>query len=67
MIKLCNIGESTQCLVQYRHSFKISSYVNPLMAHWLRFCTAMQGAWVQSLIGELRSHMPHGEAKRFFF
>ena len=43
MIKLCNIGKSTQCLVQHRHSFKISSYVHPLMAHWLRFCTAHAG------------------------
>ena len=24
----------------------------------------MQATWVQSLIGELRSHMPHGVAKK---
>ena len=24
----------------------------------------MQGAWVQSLVGELRSHMPQGAAKK---
>ena len=24
----------------------------------------MQGMWVQSLVGELRSHMPHGVAKK---
>ena len=25
----------------------------------LRFCLPMQGVWVQSLVEELRSHMPH--------
>ena len=26
-----------------------------------------QGPWVQSLVGELRSHMPHSMAKKKFF
>ena len=28
-----------------------------LVVQWLRICLAMQGAQVQSLVGELRSHM----------
>ena len=28
------------------------------------FVLSMQGAWVQSVIGELRSHMPHGAGKK---
>ena len=26
------------------------------VVQWLRICLAMQGAWVQSLVGELRSY-----------
>ena len=32
------------------------------MGQWLRLCLPMQGAWIQSLVGELRSHMPCGLA-----
>ena len=32
-----------------------------LMIQWLRLCLPMQGVWVQSLVGELRFHMPHGQ------
>ena len=28
---------------------------------WLRFRLLIQRVWVQSLVGELRSHMPHGQ------
>ena len=31
-----------------------------LMVHWLRSCLPVQGTWVQSLRGELRSHMAWG-------
>ena len=31
-----------------------------LVVQWLRFCLLMQGVWVQSLVGELRFHMPRG-------
>ena len=27
------------------------------MVQWLRVCLPMQGTWVPSLVGELRSHM----------
>ena len=31
-----------------------------LVVQWLRIHLAMQGTWVQSLVGELRSHKPRG-------
>ena len=31
------------------------------MVQWLRLCLPMKGVAVQSLVGELRSHTPHGE------
>ena len=34
-----------------------------LAIQWLRIC-ALQGAWVQFRIEELRSHKPHGAAKK---
>ena len=30
----------------------------PCWPQWLRICLAMQGTWVRSLVGELRSHKP---------
>ena len=35
-----------------------------LEVQWLRLCLPMQGMWVWSLVGELRSHMPCGAAKK---
>ena len=32
----------------------------PLVVQWLRIRLPMQGTQVQSLVGELRSHMPRG-------
>ena len=29
--------------------------------------TKMYGAWVQSLVGQLRSHMPRGVAKKYIY
>ena len=37
------------------------------VVQWLRLPAANAGVWVQSLVGELRSHMPWGTAKRFCF
>ena len=31
-----------------------------LVVQWLRICLPVQGTWVQSLVRELRSHMPRG-------
>ena len=38
--------------------------VTSLVVQWLRFELPMQGAQVQSLNGELRSHMTHSMAKK---
>ena len=43
-----------------------------LVVQWLSLCLSMQGALVQSLVRELRSHMLHSAAKakvkkNFFF
>ena len=35
-----------------------------LAVKWLRMHTSMHGAWVQSLVRELRSYKSHGMAKR---
>ena len=35
-----------------------------LVAQGLGLQLPLQGAWVQSLVGELRSHMPCGVAKK---
>ena len=32
-----------------------------LEVQWLRLHLSMQGVWVQSLVGEQRSHIPHGQ------
>ena len=32
-----------------------------LAVQWLRLHFPMQGVRIQSLVGELRSHMPHGQ------
>jgi len=35
-----------------------------LEVQWLRFCALMQGVRVGSPVRELRSHLPHGRAKK---
>ena len=37
---------------------KKGSQETSLVVQCLRICLAMQGTWVQSLVRELRSHMP---------
>ena len=32
-----------------------------LVVQWLRLCLPMQGVWIQSLVGELRSHTLQGQ------
>jgi hypothetical protein len=32
-----------------------------LAVQWLRLCTSTVGAWVPSLVKELRPHMPHSQ------
>ena len=33
------------------------------VVQWLRICLPTEGMWVQSLVWELRSHMPWGATK----
>ena len=34
---------------------------SPLVVQWLRLYLPMQGVQIQSLVGGLRSHVPHGQ------
>ena len=45
-------------------SLKIKDAGTSLAVQWLRLRLPMQGVWVQSLVGELGSHMPHGQKKQ---
>ena len=44
-------------------SFKMR-IVTSLVGQWLRLCLPMQGVWVQSLVGELRSHVSCGQKEQ---
>ena len=35
-----------------------------LVVQWLGLCLPMQGVQVQSLVGEMGSHMPHGQGTK---
>ena len=41
-------------------------YRTSLLIQWLRLCLPMHRVWVQSLIGELRFHMPSGQKKKIY-
>ena len=43
---------------------KIQPVGTSLVVQWLRLCTFNAGAQVPSLVGELRSHMPHCTVKK---
>ena len=51
-----------QALVSFRAK-KIDFWGTFLVVLWLRLCTSNARDVVQSLVGELRSHMPLGESK----
>ena len=42
----------------WKDPFKKLLCSTSLVVHWLKIHFPMQGTWVQSLVGELRSHMP---------
>ena len=44
----------------FKVDFKVTTLGTFLAVQWLRLCTLMQGAWLQSLVRELRSRMPYG-------
>ena len=43
----------------YHYGIKVITGTS-LVVQWLRIHLPMQGTWVQSLVGELRSHKPLG-------
>ena len=49
-------------LEEAQAGIKIARTGTSLMVQWLRICLAMQRTWVQSLVGELRSHMPQSNS-----
>lgn len=50
------MGSELFCFWRLRHnSWFVALFF--LIVQWLRTCLGMQGIWVQSLVGELRSHM----------
>ena len=46
---------------QLRNMILIQNAGTCLAVQWLRLHLPMQGAQVQSLVGEVRSHMPHSQ------
>jgi len=46
------------------HGQKGANSGTPLVVQWLRILLAIQETWVQSLYGELRSHMPQGQGTK---
>ena len=52
-----SVGAHTGRNIWGRASKRIQSRTS-LVVKWLRIHLALQGTWVQSLVGELRSHMP---------
>ena len=45
--------------------FKVGNLRTSLAVQWLQLNTSNAGEWVQSLVRELRSHIPHNVAKNF--
>ena len=45
----------------YNQGYLVKTTGSSLMVQWLRLRLPMQGVRVRSLVGELRSHMPHGQ------
>ena len=55
-------NQDTTFWISFIHSKKKYIYLGTSLAvQWLRLPLPMQGVWVWSLVGELRSHMPHGQ------
>ena len=47
----------------WKQGYKKNQKRTSLVVQWLRICLPMQGTGVQSLVGKLRSHMPHRATK----
>ena len=59
-VKTSNTIHYTDLMYNYPSS-PLGSYINTPSQHPT---LVLQGAWVPSLLGELRSHKPHGAAKK---
>ena len=47
-----------------KENLKYANFGTSLVVQWLRICLPMQGMLVQSLVWELRSHMPRAGATK---
>ena len=56
-------GPSPLCLIRYRNPAVKTNAGTSLAVQWSGLGTLVQGMRVQSLAGEVRSHMPHIAAK----
>ena len=50
-------------LINHIWSYLLKNNEDSLAVQWLGLCTSTAGAWVQSLVWELRSYKPQGVAK----
>ena len=50
-------------MISSKTSLELTQRGTLLAVQWLRLHLPMQGVWVQSLVRELRSHMPRGQKK----
>ena len=62
-MSLLSVGEGTWFSFSFCSTIFIKSLLHgtSLAVQWLRLHLPMQGVWVQSLVTELRSHMPPGQ------
>ena len=59
-----HVGESAKCACDiffYSRNKNHTTGTSTSLVQWLWFCFPMQGVRVQSLIGELRCHIPHSQ------
>ena len=47
-------------------TFKMYRNGTSLAAQWIRLCLPMPGVWIQSLVGELTSHISRGQISQLF-
>ena len=56
-LQYCGLENSVDCPWGHKESDMTEGLSLSLMVLWLRVCLPIQGTWVRSLVGELRSHM----------
>ena len=60
---MCKPSNSALSSLLNLFSHKLSLRGTSMVVQWLRLGFPIQGVWVQSLVGELGSHMPRGQRK----